>query len=319
MKQKRLLAIFVLCSAIFGMSLLGTTTVHAQAPSPAVIETYVIENIDGSDVTNGPLMAGATYTVYLEVNIGVDLANTTLSLTTPMIKVEDVYWSLENDYPGIDTELWQPGRATIEFDVVKGTAQLTLKGAVPSDYTSEKLPNGDYLHFIESISLVKLTLGPDDTLLDECSAEVRDQAIVAYQQTLTEKTSLLQTTDADPKYEDLATEILALAEEFYSQGYVENATSLLNTLPSSASDFPVPVEEGSFVIYIIIIVVLAVIMLAFMALFFRARANSSFLRQQVDEEAGKLDVLSIKTSKIDRQLARDIEQVKEQLERISGR
>jgi hypothetical protein len=318
MKQKRLIAVFIICSAVLGM-LLGTTAVYAQQPSPAVIETYVIENIDGSDVTNGPLMAGATYTVTLEVNIGVDLANTTLSLTTPMIKVEDVYWSLENDYSGIDTDLWQPGQATIKFDIVKGIAQLTLKGAVPSDYTSEELPNGDHLHFIESISLVMLTLGPDNTLLDECSAEVRDQAIVAYQHTLTEKDSLLKTTDADPKYENLATAIMALAEELNSKGYVEEATDLLNTLPESASDFPVPVEEGSYMIYIVIIAVFAVIMLAFLTLFFRARSNSSFMRQQIDEEAGRLDVLSVKLSKIDRQLARDIEQVKEQLERISGR
>jgi hypothetical protein len=319
MKRKRLIEIFVLCSAVLGMLFSGAILVYAQSPSPAVIETYVIENIDGSDVTNGPLMAGATYTISLEVNVGVDLANTTLSLTTPMIKVEDVYWSLENDYPGIDTDLWQPGRATIEFNVVKGIAQFTLKGSVPSDYTSEKLSNGDYLHFIEFIPLVKLTLGPGDTLLDECSVEVRDQAIVAYQQTLTEKNSLLKTTDADPKYEDLATAIIALAEELNSQGYVEEATNLLNTLPSSASDFPVPVEEGSYMVYIVIIVVFAVIMLAFLTLFFRARANSSFIRQQIDEEAGRLDVLSVKLSKIDRQLARDIEQVKQQLERISGR
>ena len=72
-------------------------------------------------------------------------------------------------------------------------------------------------------------------------------------------------------------------------------------------------------VYIVIIIVLAVIILAFLTLFFRARSSSSFIRQQIDEEAGRLDVLSVKTSKIDRQLARDLEQIKEQLERISGR
>jgi uncharacterized membrane protein len=130
---------------------------------------------------------------------------------------------------------------------------------------------------------------------------------------------LLKTTDADPKYEDLATEIITLAEGLYGKGYVEEATSLLNTLPESASDFPTPVPEGSYTIYIVIIVLLAVILIAFLILLFRAKSNSSFIRQQVDEEAGKLDVLSVRTSKIDKQLARDIDQVKEQLERISER
>ncbi len=316
MMLKRLLAILVLCVA--SVTLLGTALVYAQTPSPAIIESYTIENIDGSNVTNGPLMAGATYTVSFEVNVGVDLANTTLILSTPLTKVEDIYWSLKNDYAGVDTNLWQPGQADIEFDVVKGLAKFTLKGSVPSDYTSEKLSNDDYLHFPRNISLVRLSLGPDATLLDEFPVEVRDQAIVAYQQTMTEKASLLKTTDADPKYENLATEIIALAEGLYSKGYVEEATSLLNTLPESASDFPTPVPEGSYTIYIVIIVILAVILIAFLILFFRAKSNSSFIRQQVDEEAGKLDVLSVRTSKIDKQLARDIDQVKEQLERISG-
>ncbi len=319
MKRKRLIGIFVLCSVLLAILLSGATSVYAQQPSPAIIETYSIESSNGSDVTNGPLMAGAAYTVSLEVNVGVNLANTTLSLTTPMIKVEDVRWSLENDYAGIDTDLWQPGLATIEFNVIEGIAEITLIGAVPDNYTSEELPNDDELHFIKSIPLVELTLGPGDTLLDEISVEVRDEAIVAYQQTLTEKDGLLKTTDADSKYEDLAAAIIALAEGLNSQGYVEQATSLLKTLPSSASDFPVPVEEGSYMVYMVIIAVFAVIMLAFLTLFFRARSNSSFMRQQIDEEAGKLDVLSVRLSKIDKLLARDIEQVKEQLERISGR
>ena len=319
MKRKRLIGIFVLCSVLLAILLSGATSVYAQQPSPAIIETYSIESSNGSDVTNGPLMAGAAYTVSLEVNVGVNLANTTLSLTTPMIKVEDVRWSLENDYAGIDTDLWQPGLATIEFNVIEGIAEITLIGAVPDNYTSEELPNDDELHFIKSIPLVELTLGPGDTLLDEISVEVRDEAIVAYQQTLTEKDGLLKTTDAGSKYEDLAAAIIALAEGLNSQGYVEQATSLLKTLPSSASDFPVPVEEGSYMVYMVIIAVFAVIMLAFLTLFFRARSNSSFMRQQIDEEAGKLDVLSVRLSKIDKLLARDIEQVKEQLERISGR
>ena len=239
MNRKRLIGIFILCSAVLALVLSGAALVYAQAPSPAVIETYSIESSNGSNVTNGPLMAGATYTVSLEVNVGVDLANTTLSLTTPMIKVEDVYWSLENDYAGIDTDLWQPGLANIKFNVVKGIAELTLKGAIPVDYTSEELPNDDELHFIRAIPLVELTLlGPVSTLLDEISIEVRDEAIVAYQHTLTEKDSLLKTTDADPKYEDLATSIVALAEELYSQGYVEQAPACLVPCPAQPQVSP---------------------------------------------------------------------------------
>ena len=321
MKRKRFLAVFVLCSVLAMM--LGAATTYAQPPSPAIIKSYVIQNIDGSDVTTGHLMAGDTYTVSLEIEVGVGLANTTLALTTPLNKVGDVYWKLENDYEGVDTESWQPGRPSIEFDALQGIAEFTLRGSVPSDYTSEKLPsNEEYLHFTRDISLVELSLGEE--VLGEVEIQVKDQAIVAYEQTLADKELLLQeaTTGpntSDPKYVKLVEDVMDHAKDLYANGYVEDAKTLLDTLPSSVSGFPIPVSQKSFLPYIIGIAVLAVILIVFAGLFLRARSNSSFVRQQVDEETGKLDVLSVRISKIDKQLGGDIEQVKEQLERIIGR
>ena len=315
MKRTRILAILILCSVL--AMILGSAITYAQTPSLAIIESYTIENVDGSDVTDGALMAGATYIVSLDINVSVDLANTTLTLATPLEKVKATYWSLENDYTGVDTETFQPGQSSIEFDIVKGVAQFTLTGSIPSDYTSEKLPNDDFLHFVKDITLVELSLGTD--VLAEISAQVKDQAIDTYQQMLTEKNNLLQTTTTEPKYAAFAGSVIDQAENLSNQGYVQNAIDLLDTIPSTSSGLPTPISESSSAPYIIIIIVLAIIMIAFAALFLRARANSSFIRHQVDEEAGKLDVLSVKSSKIDKQLARDIEHVKEQLERISGR
>lgn len=381
MRRKRFLMVFALCS-IMAM-LLGAGTIYAQTPSPAVISSYTIRNIDGSDVTEGPLMAGATYTVSLEINVGFDLPDTQLKLSTPMEKVEDVFWRLTNEYTGIDTAAWQPGQPTIEFNAIRGTAQLTAKGRVPSDYTQVTLADGEIeetLHLPKSISLIELSLGTE--VLDDRPVEVIDQSIVIYRQTLTEKQSLLQNATPDLTYANLAAGVIILAENLSSEGFVENAIDLLNTLPGSAaelpttaeyeqllneknsllqsvtsdpayerlvegmialsedfsgegnvqgaidlldslpgtsSDFPTPVTEKSFLPYLIVIIVLAVVLITFFILFFKARAGSGFVRQQVDEEAGKLDVLSVRVSRIDKQLAADLERVKEHLERISGR
>jgi hypothetical protein len=304
---------------------LGTATTLAEEPPLATIESYVVENIDDdTDVTEGHLMAGGRYRVYLTIKVGVDLGNNTLILSTPMEKVGDRYWQLENDYEGVDTELWQPGLPQIEFNVVQGDAEFILEGSVPSKYTQESLPNEEYLHFPKSISLVQLSLGPEGDQLGERSLIVKDQAILAYEQTLADKERLLQeaTTDpneADPKYVKLVEDVIDRAEDLYANGYVENAKALLDTLPISVSGFPIPVSEESFLPYLIGIVVLAVILIVSVALLLRARANSSFIRQQVDEEAGRLDVLSVRISKIDKQLGEDVEQVKEELERIIGR
>jgi hypothetical protein len=327
MKRQFFIALVITFAVL--SSLLGTMTAGAQdipAELRAEITSYVIMNVDGSDVTDDNLMAGNSYIVTFELDIGVDLGNNTLLLSTGLDKYGDVYWHLDNEYEGVNTDEWQPGKSTIEFDIVKGTAQFTLEGTVPIDYVSQRIPRtGAVIHLPADITVIKLVLGPSGTQLTESSSKVIDQAIDTYEKVLIIKETALdkaitQPNAADPQYTALSLDIVARAKELAAvNGYVEEATDLLNTLPESSSDYPIPVEEGSYTIYIIIIAILAVIIVAVLALFFHARSNSSFLRQQVDEEAGRLDVLSVRTTKIDKQLARDLEQVKEQLERISGR
>ena len=320
MKKRRFLAVFALCLIFIMLS--GTSTIYAQSPSTIGVSSYAIKSNDGSDMTSGPLMAGDTYTVSFEVTIDVDLANTTLNLQTPMEKVGDVYWYLDNDYPGVNTDTWQPGRDNIDFNAVKGTAKFRVKGSIPSDYTWETLSveewTGDeILHFAKPISLMTLSLGTD--VLDNRSVEVTDQTIDSYRQSLVEKENLLQTTDIDTKYRELVEGVIARAESLREDGFVQKARNLLGTIPGSISGFPTQVSEKSILPYLIIIIVLAIILIAFFALYLKARSNSGFIRQQVDEEAGRLDVLLVRASKIDRQLAGDIEQVKEQLEKLAGR
>ena len=321
MKRQYLGVIVVIC-LVFTM-LLGSSVAIAEGELKADISSFTVKNIDGSDVTESNLMAGNTYMISFEIDIGVTLGNKTIILSTPLEKVEDVYWHLENDYEGVDTDTWQPGQSQIEFNIVKGNATFTLIGRVPSDYTSEKLSNDRYIHFPKKISLVQPSIGPENTPLveqaEKTELEVVDQAIVTYRQAFIEKESLLQTTDADQKYEELATSIINEAEGLRKHGYVDEATIILNTIPESSADFPVPVEEGSYTLYIVIIALLALVLVSLIALILRARSNNSFVLQQIDEESGRLDVLLVRISKIDKQLARDIEQVKEQLERISGR
>ncbi|MBE0479354.1 MAG: hypothetical protein IBX68_00070 [Dehalococcoidia bacterium] len=202
---------------------------------------------------------------------------------------------------------------------MEGTARFALTGTVPSDYTSEKISNGDYLHFIRPVGMVRLLLGPQDTLLDEYSVDVKDQAIVAYEQLLTSKQNLLQTSVVEPRYASLADSVIKVAKDLSAKGLVESATALLGTLPTSASGFPVASSQVSFMPYIVAIAIAAVFAVIFFLLFLRSRSGGSLVRQQIDEEAGKLDVLSVRLTKIDKQLGRDLEQVKQQLERISGR
>ncbi|MEE9401076.1 MAG: hypothetical protein V3V32_03560, partial [Dehalococcoidia bacterium] len=134
MKRKRFLAIFVTCSIL--AMVLGTATTLADEPPLATIESFVVHDSDGTDVTEGPLMAGKSYTVYLTIMVGVELGDNTLILSTDLEQeVGGVYWHLENDYEGVDTGSWQPNLFEIEFNVVQGDAMFKLEGRIPSGYT----------------------------------------------------------------------------------------------------------------------------------------------------------------------------------------
>lgn len=323
MKRRCFLAAFVLGSLLIALA--GTAPAIAQDDLKVEISSFTVTNFDGSDVTDGQLMAGNSYIVEFSVDVGVDLANNTLLLSTNLEKVEDVYWHLDNDYPGVDTDTWQPGLSVIEFNIVKGTAEFTLRGKVPDTYTSRTIPEtGAVLHIPKDIALLQLFLGPSETLIEERAMNVIDQAISTYEKTLIlRETALEQATTgsspADPTYAQLVGDVIEQARALAAKGYVPEATDLLLELPASAADYPTPVQEGSYTAYIVIIVALAALLVAALALLLRSRSGVAFLRQQVDEEAGRLDVLSVRLSKIDKQLARDVDQVKEQLETISGR
>jgi hypothetical protein len=323
MKRRPLVAALVLASLLTG--LLGTAAASAQDDLKVEIISFEVVNVDGSDVTGGQLMAGDSYIVTVEIDVGVDLGNNTLLLSTNLEKVEDVFWHLEGNYTGVNTDTWQPGMSTIEFDIVKGAAQFTLEGKVPDTYTSRRITEtGAVLHLPRDIALIELSLGPKDTLLEERAMNVIDQAVSTYEKVLIRQEAALEqattgSSPADPTYAALAQDVILQARAISAKGYVEEATDLLSTLPEAAAGYPTPVEEGSYTLYIVLIAALAVLLVAVLLVLLRARSGASFLRQQVDEEAGKLDVLSVRLSKIDRQLARDVDQVKQQLESISGR
>ena len=196
MKRRCFLAAFVLGSLLIALA--GTAPAVAQDDLKVEISSFTVTNFDGSDVTDGQLMAGNSYIVEFSVDVGVDLANNTLLLSTDLEKVEDVYWHLDNDYPGVDTDTWQPGLSVIEFNIVKGTAEFTLRGKVPDTYTSRTIPEtGAVLHIPRDIALLQLFLGPSETLIEERAMNVIDQAISTY-----EKTLITCTTEVIPEFQN---------------------------------------------------------------------------------------------------------------------
>jgi hypothetical protein len=320
MKIRAFLTIIAILGIVGGVFSITTMNTQADGTALAEITSYTINDAAGRIITDAdPLIAGSTYTVDFEINIGI-ASSDKLILTTDLEKAKDVYWELLNsdEYP---IEPWQPADKSIEFDAVKGVAQLKLTGTVPEDYTSEEpLPNGDVLHFEKDITVIKLSLSSGD-LLGQRSKKVIDQTISGYQSSLQEKQDWLEDADAESHYINLVEEVVNEAQVLADKGYAERATSLLNTIPNPPEWSPKPIPQSipSVLPYIIVIIIVVLIAIALVALFFKSRSSADFMRRQVQEETDNLDEIAHEAGRVNRSLSDKIDKVRENLEGISRR
>mgnify|MGYP000347812748 CR=1 FL=1 len=124
----------------------------SYAQAPAVLTNFTVLDPNGNDVTDEFLVAGGSYTINFEIEIGATLSDNIL-LTTSMEKSGNSFWTLNNNYQGVDTSVWTPGSQSITFQAVEGTAQFTLDGKIPESITEkeeiDKLLNKESLKFTE--------------------------------------------------------------------------------------------------------------------------------------------------------------------------
>ncbi|MBI2854179.1 MAG: hypothetical protein HYX87_04570 [Chloroflexi bacterium] len=281
---------------------------------PVRISSFEISTVDGKSVKDAPLMAGAMYKVQLTIEVGPGIKDKGL-LKTGLAISGDRYWTLNGKYSGIDTATWRPGQAELSFEAIEGIVQLQLQGMVPPDFVTADLPNGGQLHTARPISLVRLSLGSGN-VLDDRSQEVIDTAIEKYRSTLAAKAAMVDKTTADPRYVDFVTAVMTKAKAEAASGYTEQATEVLQAIPNS--DWISP--QGSTTLQWILagVFLLAALFLAFLLM--RARADASFVRQQADEQAKKLELLAAKASRTgDTALSNEITRVRQDLEEVGGR
>ncbi|MFQ5826226.1 MAG: hypothetical protein ACE5IA_02610 [Dehalococcoidia bacterium] len=287
---------------------------QAQTVKPAAISAFSVTTKDGADVTDKTLMAGATYKVDFTLTVAEGLKDR-LTMDTGLQKTGDIYWRLGSEYPGIDTETWQPGQSAIAFEAVAGEARFSLTGVVPSDYAIQQRPNGDVLHKAKSIRLVALSLA-SGVLVEQREAVVIDQSIDNFLKALRAKGELLQGTGTQPVFAELVRSNLRVAQSQGDSGYIDGAMEILGAVP----DRGWPAPQRSEIILFAAAGGIGLLAFIFLLLFFRARAGSGFVRQRVVEQVRKLDLTEAKVIKTgDSVLAREIGEIKTELEKISGR
>ncbi len=314
MTLQRRLGVTGIATIAITLFLISLPHSYSQGPTPAIISDFTVRDPNGNDVTNKPLVAGGTYMFSFSVAIGTTLTDQII-MSTSLEKVGDRYWTLENNYQGVDTNSWQPGGSRVAFKAIQGTPKFTLAGKINSNMTVEIVKDGKTTHFPVKVPVLSIALQSTQNVLDQKIMNVTDQAIIQYQNTLNTKQNLLAGSQTIPQYATLAQGIIEQAQALANVGYVEDATKILSVIPSSGLPSP-PGVESTFLYLAIGIGVVAAI---FAVMFLRANSGKSVIVRQADEEAKKLDVLLVKANRIDKSLAMEIETVKKKLEDLTKR
>lgn len=296
---------------IFSLFLSGIILPISYAQAPAVITSFTVLDPNGNDVTDEFLVAGGSYTINFEIEIGATLSDNIL-LTTSMEKSGNSFWTLNNNYEGVETSTWTPGSQSITFQAIEGTVQFTLDGKIPEAITEKEIDDiGKIIHALELVPLLVMSLDSME-ILDERTYTITDQTIISYDALLQSKTEKLDSISMDEKYNSLAFEIVSEAEYLTSFGLYDDAIQLLETIPDS--DYPEPPRTTTLLI--VSSIFLGITTIAFLLLFIRTRSSTSYLSSSVSEKADKLDLLLIKASRIDRSLADDLETIKKELKEL---
>ena len=257
----------------------------SYAQAPAVLTNFTVLDPNGNDVTDEFLVAGGSYTINFEIEIGATLSDNIL-LTTSMEKSGNSFWTLNNNYQGVDTSVWTPGSQSITFQAVEGIAQFTLDGKIPESITEKDVVDMDKtVHAFELVPLLVMSLDSME-ILDERTYTITDQTIISYDVLLQSKLEKLNSISMEGKYNSLALEIVSEAEYLTTFGLYDDAIKLLNTIPDS--DYPAP--PSTTTLFIIASAILGITTIAFALLFIRIRSSSSYLSSSISEKADKLDL-----------------------------
>ena len=286
---------------------------QGQPSSLPHISSWKVVDLNGVDWTDKTLVAGGTYRISMTITVQVSQPDTILRLETKLLKSEDRFWSLSSDYRGINTTSWQPGRSHISFIPLQGLAELTLVGKVSNNYTLNILAEGTVLHHERTLSLAKLSFENTGQLLEERLVVITDEKLTQFDLLLSKRIEALAGTSVDPRFKSLFLAVMEQANATKRVGQVDVAIALLNLLPNPDSFVPEPGIESTF---LFIAIGLGIVSVILVIMVIRTKSSASYIYRQIEEKTRKLDLTLIKLSRIDKNIAGEISQIRAELEKV---
>ena len=261
----------------------------------------------GLNQTYAPLFGGVELNVTFTVEVEYSNPSALLKISTDMMgsNVQDVYWKKHSlDY---DLTNYNPSANSITFSQVQGTLVMSCYGRIPTGVGANKPVQ---------YNLIRLT-SPTNEVLDHIRPTIMNIAMDEYLNLLDLKEAKLQSfkdSGVAPAYIELYENVIDQAKVLASQGDAENAVSLLKQL-NVASEPASSFMEILFLPAIIALLVVAVI-LGF--LFLRTKGKVQYVTMVIEDQIKDLEGLTLRASKIDRNISISLDSVKERLKSLVG-
>lgn len=305
--------LFLLLSAVPIMSILPT---HAVGEG-YWITSYIVEDtgtgqvlmeVDfatGQNSSYSPIIGGSEITVTFTISV-FTTGSGNLKLTTAMqhSKVKlDRFWELVSDDYALGSD-FNPNSASAEFNWVKGNFTMKCYGKT------------NVITKPTQLTLVQLSSSTGD-ILDNIKPIIVTVGVDQWQNLYSEKEGKLQgLIDAGVAsgYVQLYENVLNQSTSLVNKGYVNEAISLLNSLPASGE----PMGSALEMIMLPGIAIAAIVAVVFAVMFLRARGKNSYVQLVIEDQIKDLEGLTLRASKIDRTIASNLDGVKDRLKRLVG-
>jgi len=267
----------------------------------------------GNLIEYSSLFDGSELNVTFTVAVASTVSHVTLRLATNLehSTIQDRYWQLHT--PSYQFEGYNPNQQYLEFKQVKGTFTVSCYGKVPKGITQTKI-DGYVLHKAKDFVLIKLN-GPSGELLDQIKHEILDAEIDEYRNLLQkrdEKLETLKSTGVASGYVELYESIIGQAEVQAELGFIDEAITLLDLLLVSQE----PVSSTAETLFLPIMAGLAIAVVAIGFLYLRARSKRSYVLSVIEDQIKDLEGLTLRVSKLDRNLSARLDSMKERLKKL---
>jgi hypothetical protein len=236
--------------------------------------------------------------------------------------IQGTYWELQTkNYAGISSTNYNPNQQTVTFAQNAGTLIMSCYGTIPAGITQTTIGSGIVLDKKVDSQLIKLA-DPAGNQLDQIRVDVVDAKIDQYNTLLMNAQNTIETmrnNGVDPAYIALYQSVLESAQNQANQGFVDNAIGAINQLSSvQSAASPVSTNPIEATIFLPSVVVLVVVVALLGILLLRARGKVSYDRLVIEDQIKDLEGLTLRASKIDKNISISLESIKDRLKSLVG-